>query len=125
MEEDAFGKQGLWQTQTASLDYRIHLVCSSEVSHQFLPKETMSESLAIGRWILDTYGHRHPVTAIFMDHAIANNNHSILKVYVGEDVPRHSRVPITLKHFQIMARLGIDPVSISYQYSGMLLTFFF
>ncbi|KAF8583350.1 hypothetical protein K439DRAFT_1634534 [Ramaria rubella] len=67
------------------------------------------DALPIGRWVLDSYGPRHPVTAVFMTHAITNQNVTILQYYLEDDMPRAQHVPVTLKHFKIMAKLGREP----------------
>jgi hypothetical protein len=85
--------------------------------------------LPVGQWILSQFGRRHIVTATFMNHAIANENYGvrkkscsqyqeltvhetpqILRHYVSDRPNVHSIVPITLRHFQILARLGRAPV---------------
>lgn len=68
------------------------------------------DSIYVGQWVLETYGPRHPVTAIFMDHAVANSNYKVLELYLAQDSARNRHVPVTLKHFQILAKLGADPV---------------
>lgn len=45
------------------------------------------------------------MTAIFMNHAVANDNSEILEAYLSGPVI----VPITLHHFKILARLGCTP----------------
>ncbi|KIJ54821.1 hypothetical protein M422DRAFT_221215 [Sphaerobolus stellatus SS14] len=91
-EENAVRRRRFWHTRYFSSDTQWRLPCPPE-------------SLLVGRWALDTYGPRHRVTAIFMDHAIVNSNHTVLRAYLDENT---SRVPVTFKHFQIMARLGVD-----------------
>lgn len=56
----------------------------------------------VGRWIKAKFGAKSRVTATFMTHAVLNNASSILRHYLMEMTP----VPLTLKHFQILARLG-------------------
>lgn len=68
-----------------------------------------SDSIYVGQWVLETYGPRHPVTAIFMDHAVANSNFKVLELYLAQDSARNRHVPVTLKHFQILAKLGAEP----------------
>ncbi|KAG7088430.1 hypothetical protein E1B28_012423 [Marasmius oreades] len=69
----------------------------------------------VGRWIKAKFGARNIVTAIFMTHAVLNNASSILRHYLMEAAP----VPLTLKHFQILARLGRP---INYNLTLFLLT---
>jgi hypothetical protein len=47
-----------------------------------------------------------------MTHAIINEYGTMLQCYLEDNVPRAQHVPVTLKHFKIMARLGREPVSI-------------
>jgi len=68
-----------------------------------------ADVLPVGQWILSHFGRRHIVTATFMNHAIANENYGILRHYVSDRPNVHSIVPITLRHFQILARLGRAP----------------
>jgi len=63
------------------------------------------DPLAVGRWIKDQFGSKHSITAIFLTHAVINQNTSILHTYLC--LPEI--VPITLKHFRILARLGRTP----------------
>ncbi|PPQ69611.1 hypothetical protein CVT24_001367 [Panaeolus cyanescens] len=79
-------------------------------SRQRFPHDT----LPVGRWIKSQYGPRSSITAVFMTHAIINNNSNILHHYLvntdgSSSNPRWNRVPITLKHFQILAQLGHTP----------------
>ncbi|KAI0051401.1 hypothetical protein FA95DRAFT_1602653 [Auriscalpium vulgare] len=71
----------------------------------FLPYP--SDYTAVGRWVLSEFGRRHPVTAVFMTHAVINMNTSILLHYTGGV----NHVPITLMHFKLLARLGRCPSS--------------
>ncbi|GJJ15656.1 hypothetical protein Clacol_009934 [Clathrus columnatus] len=74
-----------------------------------LKKPYPSEATPIGQWVLDAYGAKHPVTAVFMTHAIINRNDEILKVYLNDELPYSLHVPVTMKHFHTMAKLGRDP----------------
>ncbi|KAF8513762.1 hypothetical protein JB92DRAFT_3116073 [Gautieria morchelliformis] len=67
------------------------------------------EAVPVGHWILEKYGPRDPVTAVFMTHAIINDYRTMLQCYLEDNVPRAQHVPITLKHFKVMARLGREP----------------
>ncbi|KAK7056770.1 hypothetical protein VNI00_002487 [Paramarasmius palmivorus] len=58
----------------------------------------------VGRWVKGDYGSKNRVTAIFMTHAILNDNLSTLRDLLMES--HSSPVPITFKHFQMLARLG-------------------
>ncbi|KAH9065316.1 hypothetical protein EDB87DRAFT_1595164 [Lactarius vividus] len=62
-----------------------------------------ADVLLVGKWIREQFGRRHPVTATFMNHAVVNDNHGILKDYLS------SAVPVTLHHFKMLARLGRAP----------------
>lgn len=68
----------------------------------------------VGNWIKDQFGTRSAITAVFMTHAVLNES-SILNHYLGrssehgtKDTAEH--VPVTLKHFKLLARLGKAPV---------------
>ncbi|KAJ7288304.1 hypothetical protein C8J57DRAFT_1047482, partial [Mycena rebaudengoi] len=60
------------------------------------------DPLAVGKWIKAEFGTYSSVTATFLKHALANGNTSLLHSYIGIFDP----LPITLTHFQILARLG-------------------
>jgi len=57
------------------------------------------------------YGVRGGPTAVFMAHAVINSNPMIVQPYIGyQDIwMQENRVPITLKLFKILARLGRAP----------------
>ncbi|KAF8645256.1 hypothetical protein AX16_008081 [Volvariella volvacea WC 439] len=67
----------------------------------------------VGRWVMAQFGPRSSVTAVFMTHAILNNNITMLHHYLAcpdamqRNLARH--VPVTLKHFQLLARTGRAP----------------
>ncbi|KAJ7644135.1 hypothetical protein FB45DRAFT_735982 [Roridomyces roridus] len=59
---------------------------------------------SVARWIKIEFGSKSSVTAVFLTHAVVNGNHSVLNTYLH---PVHGiPVPITLKHFRLMAALG-------------------
>lgn len=69
----------------------------------------------VGSWIKDQFGTRSAITAVFMIHAVLNENSQILNYYFdrssehgAKNTPEH--VPVTLKHFKLLARLGKAPV---------------
>ncbi|KIP08106.1 hypothetical protein PHLGIDRAFT_127240 [Phlebiopsis gigantea 11061_1 CR5-6] len=59
----------------------------------------------VGRWVRQHYGHRSAVTAIFMIHAVINVNPMIVQACTSPS-GIDGRVPVTLKHFKILAHLG-------------------
>ncbi|KAJ3894288.1 hypothetical protein GG344DRAFT_86643 [Lentinula edodes] len=67
---------------------------------EYLP----SDYLSVAKWIRNSFGPKHSLTAIFMTHAVLNDNSNILVHYLRD--PTTSPVPITLKHFQLLAHLG-------------------
>ncbi|KAG6830977.1 hypothetical protein H0H87_006628 [Tephrocybe sp. NHM501043] len=75
------------------------------------------DALPVAQWVKKAYGHRSLITAIFMIHAVINENDSILECYLSRsaDSMRHAharsceRVPVTLKHFKLLAHLGKQP----------------
>ncbi|KAJ7459859.1 hypothetical protein FB451DRAFT_1271766 [Mycena latifolia] len=66
------------------------------------------EAQSVARWIKTEFGAHSSVTATFLTHAIINGNNSVLSNYLLP-VPSVS-VPITLRHFEVMARLGTSSV---------------
>ncbi|PCH40094.1 hypothetical protein WOLCODRAFT_136650 [Wolfiporia cocos MD-104 SS10] len=69
-----------------------------------------ADYMQVGRWIRNQYGRRSAVTAIFMLHAVINENTIVLQSSMYPDPFDHSsRIPITLKHFKLLARLGRAP----------------
>ncbi|EKM49523.1 uncharacterized protein PHACADRAFT_265050 [Phanerochaete carnosa HHB-10118-sp] len=70
-----------------------------------------ADNMMVGKWIRMHYGLRSAVTAVFMIHAILNTNPMVVQPYVSHDQPEPSahRVPLTLKHFKLLARLGRAP----------------
>ncbi|KAG5648430.1 hypothetical protein DXG03_005004 [Asterophora parasitica] len=70
------------------------------------------DPLAVGRWIKSQYGPRSRITSIIMNHAVINENGNILHhiLYSTDFTSRPlTSVPVTLKHFQMLARLGRTP----------------
>ncbi|KAJ3854460.1 hypothetical protein EV368DRAFT_36733 [Lentinula lateritia] len=67
---------------------------------EYLP----SDYLSVAKWIKNSFGPKHSLTAIFMTHAVLNDNSNILVHFLRD--PATSPVPITLKHFQLLAHLG-------------------
>ncbi|KAJ6613285.1 hypothetical protein B0H10DRAFT_2049012 [Mycena sp. CBHHK59/15] len=61
-----------------------------------------ADSLLVGKWIKSEFGAQSSVTATFFTHAIINSNNSLMHNYLLA----HDAVPITFKHFRILARLG-------------------
>ncbi|KAG9315906.1 hypothetical protein JVU11DRAFT_3556 [Chiua virens] len=72
-----------------------------------------ADSLAVGRWIKEQYDSRSPMMAIFMTHAVINNNTTLLHLYLSPAgvgyATTSTHVPITLKHFKLLAHLGRAP----------------
>ncbi|KAF8158160.1 hypothetical protein B0H34DRAFT_443560 [Crassisporium funariophilum] len=68
----------------------------------------------IGRWAKGQFGAKSSVTAVFMTHAVINDNCGMLHHYLmyadgSQSNPVAQHVPVTFKHFQILARLGRTP----------------
>jgi len=69
----------------------------------------------VGNWIKDQFGTRSAITAVFMIHGVLNESSQILNHYLDRS-PEHGtkdtaeHVPVTLKHFKLLARLGKAPV---------------
>ncbi|CCM03531.1 uncharacterized protein FIBRA_05665 [Fibroporia radiculosa] len=69
----------------------------------------------VGRWVRTHYGRRSAITAVFMLHAVLNENAIVLQPYLyNEPYDTAARVPITLKHFKMLARLGRPPNMVLY-----------
>ncbi|KAF8631081.1 hypothetical protein AX15_002682 [Amanita polypyramis BW_CC] len=64
--------------------------------------------LDVGYFFKKGMGTKNAATAIFMTHAVINGNESLLHQLLRQDHPM-DYVPITLKHFRCMARLGRAP----------------
>src|SRR5579872_506125 len=69
----------------------------------------------VGNWIKDQFGPRSAITAVFMIHAVLNESSHILNHYLDRSSERGVKdttehVPVTLKHFKLLARLGKAPV---------------
>ncbi|KAJ7044120.1 hypothetical protein C8F04DRAFT_1389517 [Mycena alexandri] len=63
----------------------------------------LPDSMSVARWIKSEFGAYSSVTARYLMHALINGNHSVLSTYLATgSVP----VPITLQHFQVLAKLG-------------------
>ncbi|KAG6878086.1 hypothetical protein C0993_012413 [Termitomyces sp. T159_Od127] len=95
-----------------------------------LDKDAAADTIPIGRWIKETFGPRSRLTAIFMTHAVVNNSDDVGVSITEFYMPNRSqildnflpspggiirlydpseRVPITLKHFKILARVRKTP----------------
>ncbi|KZT25395.1 hypothetical protein NEOLEDRAFT_1156310 [Neolentinus lepideus HHB14362 ss-1] len=72
-----------------------------------------ADAMQVGRWVRTYFGNRSPVTAIFVIHGVINDNVAVLQPDFGYGDPdpfgSQYRVPITLKHFKILQRLGRAP----------------
>ncbi|KAH9480433.1 hypothetical protein JR316_0007033 [Psilocybe cubensis] len=74
------------------------------------------DPLHVGKWAKSIFDPKSIVMSIFMTHAIINDNCNMLHHYVMHSdyfggIPSHSssHIPVTLKHFQLLARLGRCP----------------
>ncbi|KAL0961156.1 hypothetical protein HGRIS_006128 [Hohenbuehelia grisea] len=73
-----------------------------------------NDATHVARWVKSQFGVRNRVTAIFLTHAVINENATLLNNFFGytdSHVPRAAAnaVPVTFKHFQLLARLGRAP----------------
>ncbi|KAI0034641.1 hypothetical protein K488DRAFT_45049, partial [Vararia minispora EC-137] len=66
-----------------------------------------ADAVHVGRWLATHFGARHPVTAELMKHVVINQPTAICTYYVAQ-----LKVPITLMHFKLLARLGRSPAYI-------------
>lgn len=69
------------------------------------------EFLQVGQWVTETYPPDSPIMAVFFTHAVINNNSTLFRLYFSASGPNRpvARVPITLKHFKLLAHLGRAP----------------
>jgi hypothetical protein len=74
------------------------------------------DHLNVSHWIKGKFLEYSPVTALFLTHALINNNVPIINRYLsGSDLGymsfknSNALVPITLNHFRLLARLGRVP----------------
>ncbi|KAF7299024.1 hypothetical protein MIND_00850700 [Mycena indigotica] len=64
-----------------------------------------ADTRTVSALIKSEFSASSPVTAVFLLHSIVNNNGGVLYSYLaGSDAA--TRVPLTLKHFKILAQLG-------------------
>jgi hypothetical protein len=86
------------------------------------------DHMLVAKWVRAHYGVRSGVTAVFMLHSVLNGSpvvsvpvrgfqHNlsfpqVMQPYLnyGETWVQDNRVPITLKYFKLLARLGRAPV---------------
>ncbi|KAI0801815.1 hypothetical protein BC629DRAFT_140226 [Irpex lacteus] len=70
-----------------------------------------ADHMLVGKWIRGHFGVRSGVTAVFMLHSVINGSPVVIQPYLGygESWNQETRVPITLKHFKLLARLGRAP----------------
>ncbi|KAG6336050.1 hypothetical protein ID866_3023 [Astraeus odoratus] len=72
-----------------------------------------ADFLQVGRWVQETYLVSSPLMALFLTHAVVNNNNTLLHIYLSSSTPSYptptAHVPITLKHFKLLAHLGRAP----------------
>ncbi|EIN12632.1 hypothetical protein PUNSTDRAFT_97433 [Punctularia strigosozonata HHB-11173 SS5] len=65
------------------------------------------DATQVGKWVTQQYHMRSAVVATFLTHAIVNNNVTLLQHYIGTSTtPGLNALPVTLKHFKVLARLG-------------------
>ncbi|KAF9242591.1 hypothetical protein BU15DRAFT_86781 [Melanogaster broomeanus] len=71
------------------------------------------EFLPIGKWVKENYEPNSPMMAVFLTHAVVNNNPTLLHHYLSSSgagyTSTSTHVPITLKHFKLLAHLGRAP----------------
>ncbi|KAI0699093.1 Squalene/phytoene synthase-domain-containing protein [Cytidiella melzeri] len=70
-----------------------------------------ADHMLVAKWIRAHYGVRSGVTAVFMLHSVINGSPVVMQPYLnyGESWSQENRVPITLKHFKLLARIGRAP----------------
>ncbi|KAF4617157.1 hypothetical protein D9613_005940 [Agrocybe pediades] len=73
-----------------------------------------ADAMPVGKLAKSVFGARSAVLAVFMTHAVLNDNCGMLHHYLmyndgSQSNTSSGRVPVTLKHFQLLARLGRAP----------------
>ncbi|KAH7913399.1 hypothetical protein BJ138DRAFT_1081602 [Hygrophoropsis aurantiaca] len=86
-----------------------------------------SDALQVGKWMKEHYDPRSHMLAIFITHAIINNNVNILHSYFNPPGMSYvgDHVPVTLKHFKLLAHLGRAPSSYLYHEVELGAEFYF
>ncbi|KAJ7212114.1 hypothetical protein GGX14DRAFT_447478 [Mycena pura] len=70
-----------------------------------------TDAHSVSKWIKTEFGAFSSVTATFLTHAVINGNNSVLSSYLIH-VPSNTAVPVTLEHFQVMAKLGTGSIDV-------------
>ncbi|KIK52027.1 hypothetical protein GYMLUDRAFT_50095 [Collybiopsis luxurians FD-317 M1] len=65
-----------------------------------------TDCLSVAQWIKSEFGSMSSVTAVYLKHAILNDSTSVLRSYLQSPYTSGSPVPITLNHFELLARVG-------------------
>lgn len=71
--------------------------------------------IQVGRWVKERYPVRSAMAATFLTHAVINNNTTLLHGFFTCNTPSTNyvstsqHVPVTFKHFRLLARLGKAP----------------
>ncbi|KAI0648012.1 hypothetical protein C8Q79DRAFT_999501 [Trametes meyenii] len=70
-----------------------------------------ADCIQVGTWIQNHYGHLSAAAALVRIHAVINQNYTVLpsQPFTQDSHSVLLRVPTTLKHFKILARLGRTP----------------
>ncbi|KAI0670746.1 hypothetical protein C8Q78DRAFT_808937 [Trametes maxima] len=70
-----------------------------------------ADCMQVGTWIQNHYGHLSAAAALVRIHAVINQNYAVLhgQSFASDSHHLAPRVPTTLKHFKILARLGRGP----------------
>ncbi|KAL1666048.1 hypothetical protein GGF50DRAFT_125949 [Schizophyllum commune] len=78
---------------------------------------TNGRQLSVSEWVRITFGPKSSMAAILLTHALINSHTHDINCLMPSDPmymtmakkPQQERVPITLEHFQMMARMGRAP----------------
>ncbi|OSX59849.1 hypothetical protein POSPLADRAFT_1075353 [Postia placenta MAD-698-R-SB12] len=66
--------------------------------------------MIVSRFIRIHYGRRSAVAAVFMLHAVLNGSVAVMQPYsYNEPYDANARMPVTLKYFKMLARIGRAP----------------
>ncbi|EIW80954.1 hypothetical protein CONPUDRAFT_137081 [Coniophora puteana RWD-64-598 SS2] len=72
-----------------------------------------SDYLQVGKWVKETFSPHSAIAATFMTHASINGNDHLLHIFLASQISDYasqpSHLPITLKHFKLLAHLGRAP----------------
>ena len=108
-------------------------------------RQPQNSSLRLGKWAVNTFGSLSAESAVLGEHYVANWNDPFIERWDSEGGhywwnqetrkrvahptgPLEKGVPLTMRHWQILARLGKEPVSctlVTFPFLGVLIRGFY